>query len=69
MAEPVAVRAKGRCPECGRVISGRAVGIQRAAADRRFVDLSPHNREPWSNGRPVTCLGRGGRRVVPRIPG
>jgi|HubBroStandDraft_6_1064221.scaffolds.fasta_scaffold00062_26 hypothetical protein len=68
MTTATAARAKGRCPECGRIISGRAVGIQRAAADRRFVALSPHMRaEPDGNKRGVPCLLRGGRRVVPRI--
>lgn len=59
-------RAKGCCPDCGRVISGRAVGVQRRAADRTFVALAPHNREDHSH-HPVTCLPRGGWRVVPRI--
>jgi hypothetical protein len=61
-------RAKGRCPECGRVISGRATGIEYDYADRRFVALRPHNREERGRTRhPVECLARGGRRVVPRI--
>ena len=59
-------RAKGVCPECGRVVSGRATGIQRAAADRKFVALAPHNRQQYSR-RPAACLMRGSRRVVPRI--
>jgi hypothetical protein len=68
MATATAERARGRCPECSRVISGRAVGIQRAAADRKFVALSPHMRdEPDGNKRGVPCLARGGYRVVPRI--
>jgi len=58
--------AKGRCPECGRVISGRAAGIEAAHADRRWVELRPHNRERWSR-RPVVCLSPGGYRRVPRI--
>lgn len=58
--------AKGACPECGRVISGRAAGIEAARAGRRFVDLRPHNRE--RNARhPVACLSPGGYRRVPRI--
>jgi hypothetical protein len=61
-------RAKGRCPDCGRVISGRATGIEYDHADRRFVALRPHNREERGRTRhPVECLARGGRRVVPRI--
>ena len=60
--------AKGRCPECGRVISGRADGIEAEAADRRFVVLRPHNREQRAR-RPVVCLPRGGYRRVPRIRG
>jgi hypothetical protein len=61
-------RAKGRCPECGRIVSGRAVGVQRRHADRKFVALTPHNRaEPDGNKRGETCLARGGYRVVPRI--
>lgn len=65
MAEPGSGRARGRCPECGRIISGRAVGIQRAAADRRFVALAPHKRDPSRRGG--ACLARGGWRVVPRL--
>lgn len=64
----MAARAKGRCPDCGRVISGRATGIEYDHADRRFVALRPHNREEHGSTRhPTECLGRGGRRVVPRI--
>jgi hypothetical protein len=60
--------AKGVCPECGRTISGRATGPEKAAADRGFVALGPHNREEHGRTRhPVVCLSRGGRRVVPRI--
>lgn len=59
-------RAKGTCPQCGRVISGRATGIERAAADRRFVALAPHSRRQHAR-RPVVCLPRGGYRVVPRV--
>ena len=58
--------AKGVCPDCGRVISGRAEGIEKAHADRRWVILRPHNREEAAR-RPAVCLARGGRRVVPRI--
>jgi hypothetical protein len=58
--------AKGVCPDCGRVISGRAVGIEYDHADRRFVALRPHNRERGAR-HPVECLARAGRRVVPRI--
>jgi hypothetical protein len=60
--------AKGRCPDCGRVISGRATGIEYDHADRRFVILRPHNREEASR-HPAVCLARGGYRRVPRIPG
>jgi hypothetical protein len=68
MATATAARAKGVCPECGRVISGRATGPQAAAADRKFVALSPHMRaKPDGNKRGVPCLTRGGRRVVPRL--
>ena len=49
MAE--AQRAKGRCPDCGRVISGRADGIEYDHADRRWVVLRPHNR-----AREPVCL-------------
>lgn len=59
----MAEQAKGVCPECGRTIAGRAVGIERAHADRRHVALQPHRRT--SRGGPV-CLARGGYRVVPR---
>jgi hypothetical protein len=58
--------AKGECPDCGRVVSGRAVGPEPDHADRKFVALGPHNRQQ-SARRPVACLSRGGRRVVPRI--
>ena len=68
MADLLGERAKGRCPECGRVISGRAVGVQRRAADRKFVALSPHCRKPPDGNRPgQPCLTRGGYRVVPRL--
>ena len=60
--------AKGVCPECGRTVSGRAIGPEEAAADRQFVALGPHNREEHGHTRhPVECLTRGGRRVVPRL--
>jgi hypothetical protein len=58
--------AKGVCPDCGRVISGRADGIEAASADRRFTVLRPHNRLQFAR-RPVPCLTRGARRVVARI--
>jgi len=61
-------RAKGVCPDCGRIISGRAVGIEAAHADRRFVQLAPHNRQRFSR-HPVICLPRGGYRRVPRVQG
>jgi predicted Fe-S protein YdhL (DUF1289 family) len=60
------VLAKGVCPDCGRVISGRATGIEYDHADRRFVILRPHNREERTR-HPAVCLARGARRVVPRI--
>ena len=60
--------AKGVCPDCGRVISGRATGIEYDHADRRWVILRPHNREERA-ARPVACLTRGSRRVVPRVVG
>ncbi len=59
-------RAKGLCPECGRTISGRAVGPEDDHADRRYVALRPHNRQQHGR-RPVACLTRGGRRVVERV--
>ena len=59
--------AKGRCPECGRVISGRAVGIEAGHADRRWVSLAPHTRTRQGHGRDVPCLPPGGYRRVPRI--
>ena len=58
--------AKGRCPYCKRIISGRADGIEAGAPDRRFVTLRPHNRQR-SARRPVVCLPPGGYRRVPRI--
>jgi hypothetical protein len=61
-------RAKGECPECGRIVSGRAIGPEPDHADRKFVALGPHNREEHGRTRhPTECLTRGGRRVVPRI--
>jgi hypothetical protein len=66
MANKDVPRAKGTCPECGRTVSGRAVGPEPDHAARRFVALTPHNREPDAR-HPVACLSRGGRRVVPRI--
>ena len=61
-------RAKGRRPEYGRIVSGRAIGPEDAAADRQFVALGPHNREEHGRTRhPTECLTRGGRRVVPRL--
>lgn len=65
----VGERAKGVCPDCGRVISGRAVGIETAHADRRFVALAPHTRSRHGHGRDEPCLSRGAYRVVPRIRG
>ena len=58
--------AKGRCPDCGRIISGRADGIEAASADRRFTVLRPHNRQRDAR-HPVACLPPGGYRRVPRI--
>lgn len=66
MANQGVPRAKGVCPECGRVISGRAVGPEADMAARRFVALTPHTRSTSRHHAPV-CLSRGGRRVVPRI--
>ncbi len=59
-------RARGVCPECGRTISGRAVGIETAHADRRFVALAPHARTR-TRRKSEACLSRGGWRVVPRV--
>ena len=66
MADQHGPRAKGICPDCGRVISGKALGIERNAADRRWVALQPHDREKRAK-HPVTCLPFGGYRRVPRI--
>jgi hypothetical protein len=68
MANQGVPRAKGVCPECGRTVSGRAVGPEPDHADRKFVALTPHTRST-SRHRAETCLSRGGRRVVPRISG
>jgi hypothetical protein len=54
----MAAYAKGRCPDCGRVI-----------ADRRFVVLRPHNRHPRGHRRPVVCLPSGGYSRVRRVQG
>ena len=60
--------AKGRCPYCGRIVAGRADGIEADPADRRWVVLRPHNRR--RGGRhPAVCLAPGGYRRVPRIRG
>ena len=66
MANAGVPQAKGVCPDCGRVISGRAAGIEADRADRRFTVLRPHNRERDAS-RPVACLPPGGYRRVPRI--
>ena len=60
-------RAKGVCPECGRTVSGRAVGIESDHGDRRFVALAPHTRGRQGHGRDRECLPRFARRVVPRL--
>ena len=57
----MAAQARGVCPECGRVVSGRAV-------TPALVDLAPHNRQR-SARHPVVCLSRGARRRVPRVLG
>jgi len=55
-------RARGICPECGRVIAGRASSL-------RWVILAPHTRTRSSGRhRGLPCLGMGGYRRVPRIP-
>lgn len=64
MAKPGSA-AYGRCPDCGRTIIGRADGIERRPADRRFVLLRPHHRQP--NGKGPVCLPLGGRKRVPRV--
>ncbi len=53
-------RAKGRCPECGRTVSGRAAGPG-------FVALRPHTRTRQGHGRDEQGLSPGGYRRVPRI--
>ena len=58
--------AKGRCPDCGRIVPGRADGIEAGAAGRRWVILRPHNRRQRAR-HPVTCLSPGGYSRVPRI--
>jgi hypothetical protein len=63
MAGPL---AKGVCPDCGRVVSGRAAGPEEDHAGRKWVVLGPHNRQRHAR-RPVVCLSRGGYRKVPRI--
>lgn len=58
-------RLRGRCPDCGRDLCGRAEG-----AGKTHVVLPRHVRDP--RGRPpVLCLPPDGRRrrVVPRLPG
>ena len=66
MAGQGVAHAKGRCPECGRVISGRAAGPEAEHADRRWVLLRPHNRDQTTR-HPVVCLSPGGYRKVPRV--
>jgi hypothetical protein len=46
------------------VLSGRAVGIERRAVDRRFVLLPPHRAHPFY---PAVCLPAGIRYVVRRV--
>jgi hypothetical protein len=52
-------RPKGICPECGRVISGRAAGPAWVLLRSRSRDVTARH--------PVTCLARNGYRKVPRI--
>jgi hypothetical protein len=59
-------RARGRCPDCGRILAGRADGIERRAADKRFVLLPPHVRDPHAAPRAV-CLPPYRRARVPRV--
>ena len=60
-------RARGRRPECGRVLCGRAEGIERRHADRRLVLLPPHLVLPWPSTANRVCLARGARLRVPRV--
>jgi len=55
----------GVCPDCGRTVAGRADGIERATAEKRWVLLGAHTRKP--SGRGGQCLTRGARRRVPSI--
>lgn len=61
-------RARGQCPSCGRIITGRAEGIETAAAARRYVILAPHVRNPRARRR-IWCLTRGDYVKVPRWTG
>jgi hypothetical protein len=65
----VASRLRGRCPQCGRVLTGKAVRQSPSgpAATAAWVDLVPHLRTPGARVR-EECLPRGGRRVVPALP-
>jgi predicted Fe-S protein YdhL (DUF1289 family) len=60
--------AKGICPGCGRIVPGRADGIEADPAARRWVVLRPHNRQRHAR-RPVVCLPPGGYSRVRRIRG
>lgn len=59
-------RARGRCPYCGRIVTGRAVGIETRPADRRFVVLGAHVRNPRAKTR-HWCVTRTDYVKVPRV--
>ena len=58
-------RARGVCTVCGRTIAGRSAGPEKRAADRRWVELVSHVRNPTVR-HPTPCPGPGHR--VPRVP-
>ena len=57
----------GLCPDCGRIVAGRADGIQRRTTAKRWVLLGPHNRPESTARHKMPCLTRGARRRVPRV--
>lgn len=60
-------RAFGQCPNCGRTVAGKACGPEKRAADRRWVRLQPHVRNPAAR-RTSWCLLPGEVLRVPRVP-
>jgi hypothetical protein len=65
MTPPPPGRARGTCPRCGRLVTGRAVPVEAAPADRRYVVLTAHVRDPRARTR-HWCVTRTEYVKVPR---